>query len=181
MFTAGAIVTVTVVLKRLNLSEVFGDETYKDKNIIENNEKEKDTKETNDKESKEQKENVEADKENVDGSKEKSENEQNSQNKVLILFTVFLLQESPQREILDPGIEKVDEPLILQTTWNKVSDTYCCVSDLSGLHWEISGRAVASPQNVLWIASKSSRILKMFFNSKPPLVKTLVKSTGIGK
>lgn len=33
--------TVTVVLRRKNLSEVFGDETYKDKNIIESNEKEK--------------------------------------------------------------------------------------------------------------------------------------------
>ena len=70
VFTAGAIVTVTCVLKRKNLSEVFGDETYKDKNIIENNEKERKEKDQN--------ENIEADKEN----KEKNENE-HLQNKVI--------------------------------------------------------------------------------------------------
>ena len=69
VFTAGAIVTVTCVLKRQNLSEVFGDETYKDKNIVESDEK--------DRKEKDQNENTEADKEN----KEKSENEQ-QQNKV---------------------------------------------------------------------------------------------------
>lgn len=52
VFTAGAIVTVTVLLKRKNLSEVFGDETYKDKNIIENDEKEKESAEKESEESK---------------------------------------------------------------------------------------------------------------------------------
>lgn len=39
--TAGAIVTVTVELKRMNMSEFFGDNTPKSVNEVENNEEEK--------------------------------------------------------------------------------------------------------------------------------------------
>lgn len=45
---------MTVVLKRRNLSEVFGDETYKDKNIIEGSEKEKQKEKEKEKEQQQQ-------------------------------------------------------------------------------------------------------------------------------
>lgn len=79
VFTAGAIVTVTVVLKRRNLSEVFGDETYKDKNIVENNEKEQKEKEQKEKEKEneqKEKEKENDQNENQVQEKEKSESEQ---------------------------------------------------------------------------------------------------------
>lgn len=55
-------------MKRQNLSQVFGDETYKDKNIIENDEKEKESAEKETEESK--------------AAQEKPESEDQSANKV---------------------------------------------------------------------------------------------------
>lgn len=72
VFTAGAIVTVTVVLKRRTFGEM-DDDMFKDKSIIENNEKEQ----------KKQKESSE-NKEDVEGDEEKSDNEQSQQNKVMV-------------------------------------------------------------------------------------------------
>lgn len=77
VFTAGAIVTVTVLLKRRNLSEVFGDETYKDKNIIENDKEQSENKEQKEKEKNEVEKEKEKDKEKVE------ENGQSQQNKVI--------------------------------------------------------------------------------------------------
>ncbi|XKL64210.1 hypothetical protein PGB90_004296 [Kerria lacca] len=78
VFTAGAIVTVTVLLKRRNLSEVFGDETYKDKNIIENDKEQSENKEQKEKEKNEVEKEKEKDKEKVEENGQSQQNKSNS-------------------------------------------------------------------------------------------------------
>lgn len=86
VFTAGAIVTVTVVLKRRNLSEVFGDETYKDKNIVENNEKEQKEKEQKEKEK--ENEQKEKEKENDQNENQVQEKEKSESEQKVIVFNI---------------------------------------------------------------------------------------------